>query len=206
MVPNVLVVSRWYQWPPPSQWAETLKTLGHLSVPRIRKQSRNRHPAFQGRSRTLLHVLVPSRVPLVHSKQCPLLQIRVQPPGAHNWWTAQNRKGSLQSWDTLSSFPKWSRWLDHSWRPPWQQFHPLKGVFPAASLKKPCNFEERSMTQGTAGAVDAIRHACIDHLAVALPTLLRKNRQATCTMLLMYNTLYIYIKWNSLQNNPSWNA
>ena len=49
------------------------------------------------------------------------------------------------------------------------------------------------MTQGTAGAVDAIRHACIDHLAVALPTLLRKNRQATCTMWLIYNTLYIYI-------------
>ena len=48
------------------------------------------------------------------------------------------------------------------------------------------------MTQGTAGAVNAIRRACIAHLAVALPTLLRKNRQETCTMLLIYNTLYIY--------------
>lgn len=49
------------------------------------------------------------------------------------------------------------------------------------------------MTQGTAGAVNAIRRACIAHLAVALPTLLRKNRQETCTMLLIYNTLHIYI-------------
>ena len=45
------------------------------------------------------------------------------------------------------------------------------------------------MTQRTAGAVNAIRRACIAHLAVALPTLLRKNRQATCTMLLIYNAL-----------------
>lgn len=48
------------------------------------------------------------------------------------------------------------------------------------------------MTQGTAGAVDAIRHACIDHLAVALPTLLRKTgRQlAQCGS---YTTHCIYI-------------